>query len=75
MKVGRQFNNAYSLIPLKTYHDASSQTMRITQFGVGYRGIVVSHADLHRFTGKIPRAVGHHIRSKGTQGEHHRNCQ
>ena len=58
MEVGRQFYHTSPLPAFKTYHNAGSQTMRVAQFGIGYLGISVRHADLHRLTSKIPGAIG-----------------
>ena len=58
MEVGRQFDRSSALILFKTNYDTSRQTMRVAQFGIGYLGISVRHADLHRLTSKIPGAIG-----------------
>ena len=70
MEIGRQFDDASSLITFKTYHDTSCQTIRITQFCIGYDGIVVSYSDFHGLTSQIPSVVSLNSRSKAAQRKH-----
>ena len=69
MEVGRQFHRLLSHSTIQADHDAGSQTPRVAQFGVCYQGIVGSHANRHRLTGKVPRAVGLHLHRHGVANE------